>query len=63
MAMPTGTHVERRFVPLSPCPDGAPHFHIPKAISGRYVGWNLVDTFFDPADETAWMLVAKKREG
>ena len=63
MAELQGVNVERRFVPLKPCPDGEPHFHIPKAVGDRYAGWILNDTFVNLVTDEAWMLVVRKREG
>lgn len=62
MPIPHGAHIERMFIPMVPCPDGAPHFHIPKAVMERYKTWDYVDTFIDPKTGEAWMLTAKPRE-
>jgi len=62
MPVPYGSTVERRFIPLVPCPDGAEHFHIPKVYEERYKDWNYMDTFVNPATGEAWMLAARKRE-
>lgn len=63
MPIPHGTSIERRFIPLVPCPDRAEHYHIPEAAAERYKDWDYMDTFVNPATGEAWMLAARKREG
>jgi len=62
MPVPHGANIERRFIPLVPCPDKAGCFHIPKDAQERHKDWLITDTFVNPATGEAWMLVARKRE-
>ena len=62
MAELQGAHIERVFIPLVPCPDGAPHFHIPKGMEEKYADWNYIDTFVNQQTKEAWMLAARRKE-
>ena len=59
-ALAPGENIERRFVPLQPCPNGQ-HYRMPKAVAKRYNGWKLGNVLMGP-DESVWAFVFRPKE-
>ena len=55
-----GENIERRFVPLQPCPSGQ-HQHLTEATAKRYDGWKIVDVLLGPNEE-AWVFLSRPKE-
>lgn len=56
-----GENVERRFLPLQPCPSGQ-HQQLPEEVQKRYDGWTVNDVLLDPQTGKAWVFAFRPKE-